>query len=114
LRIIIAIPIAGLSQVLGASIIHGIAKGKRRIPDSPESAGFFEATKNIHANTATAENRKIPATMNPLQECLITSFLLAKWLSLFDCQSGDSIQPICLRTHFIQFQRHFANHGAPD
>jgi hypothetical protein len=29
---------------------HGIAKGSRRIPDSPESAGFFEATKNTLAS----------------------------------------------------------------
>jgi len=114
LRNIIANPAAGLSQVLGTSIIHGIAKGKRSIPDSPESAGFFEATKNIQANTAMAENRKIPATMKPLQECLITSFLNATWLSLFGYQIDDSISSILLKTHFIQLQCHFANHDAPD
>jgi hypothetical protein len=52
-------------------IIHGSAKGSSIMPDSPESAGFFEATKYTHANTAAARNRNTLAAATPPQENLI-------------------------------------------
>ena len=35
------------------------------MPDSPESAGFFDATKNTQAKTAAADNKKKPAAAVP-------------------------------------------------
>ena len=56
----------GPTQWLGAEVIHGIAKGKSKMPDSPESAGFFDATKNTQAKTAIAANRNsVAATVPP-------------------------------------------------
>jgi hypothetical protein len=52
--------------------IHGIAKGRSRIPDSPESAGFFDATKKIQAKTEAAATRKSPAAKKPHRESLNT------------------------------------------
>ncbi len=58
----------GPSHVLGTSEIQGIAKGSSKMPDSPESAGFFDATKNTQAKTAAADNRKNPAAAMPPRE----------------------------------------------
>jgi hypothetical protein len=74
LKRIIAIPVNGPTKAFGISIIHGIANGRSNMPDSPESAGFFEATKKIHTNVATARNRNIPAAMIPPIENLMLSF----------------------------------------
>lgn len=40
------------------------------MPDSPESAGFFDATKKIHRRTDKARRRKIPLARNPARESL--------------------------------------------
>ena len=38
------------------------------MPDSPESAGFIDATKNTQAKTAAADNKKKPAASMPPRE----------------------------------------------
>ncbi len=58
----------GPSHVLGTSEIQGIAKGSSRMPDSPESAGFIDATKNTQVKTAAADNKKKPAASMPPRE----------------------------------------------
>ena len=52
----------------GISDIQGIANGRRRIPDSPESAGFFDATKNIQLKIKATTSRNNPATINPARD----------------------------------------------
>jgi len=74
LKRIIAIPVNGPTKAFGISIIQGIANGRSNRPDSPESAGFFEAMKTIHANVATARNRNIPAATIPPFENLMLGF----------------------------------------
>ena len=66
----------GPSQPLGTSDIQGIAKGRRRMPDSPESAGFFDATKNTQVKTAVADNRNNPAASTPPRENLSASVIV--------------------------------------
>jgi len=65
-------PAPGPSHELGMIDIHGIAKGRSRIPDSPESAGFFDATKNIQEKTDAAATRNSPAAKKPHRENLNT------------------------------------------
>jgi len=60
--------IQGPSHAPGTSEIQGIAKGSNRMPDSPESAGFFDATKNTQAKTPAADNKKKPAASMPPRE----------------------------------------------
>jgi len=67
-------PTYGPSQRSGRIIIQGMANGRSNIADSPESAGFFEATKKIHAKTAMARSRNNPATARPPRERLKTGF----------------------------------------
>lgn len=52
-----------------------MAKGRRRMPDSPESAGFFDATKNTQARTPAADNRNNPAASAPPREYLSAGFI---------------------------------------
>ncbi len=66
----------GPSQPFGTSDIQGMAKGRRRTPDSPESAGFFDATKNSQAKTAAADNRNNPAASAPPRENLSAGFIV--------------------------------------
>jgi hypothetical protein len=40
------------------------------MPDSPESAGFFDAIKKIHEKTDAAASRKIPDARKPPRESL--------------------------------------------
>jgi hypothetical protein len=61
-------PTQGPSHLLGTSIIQGIAKGRSRSPDSPESAGFFDATKKAQVKTAAADTKKNPAAIAPPRE----------------------------------------------
>jgi hypothetical protein len=42
------------------------------MPDSPESPGFFDATKKIQAKTEVAANRNSPAAKKPHRESLNT------------------------------------------
>ena len=63
------------SHVLGTIEIHGMAKGRSRIPDSPESAGFFDATKNTQAKTEVNDKRSNPAATRPLRENLNASVM---------------------------------------
>ena len=67
-----------LNHDVGTKEIHGIAKGSSSMPDSPESAGFFEAMKNIQANTAAAADRNSPAAIAPPREDLNTSDIALK------------------------------------
>ena len=67
-------PVIGPNHFGGINIIHGIAKGRSKIPDSPESAGFLDATKNTQANTATADNKNNPAAIKPPVENLRIGF----------------------------------------
>lgn len=60
----------GPTHSFGARVIHGIAKGRSRIPDSPESAGFFDATKNTHEKTAAAANKNSVAAIAPPRDLL--------------------------------------------
>ncbi len=46
------------------------------MPDSPESAGFFDATKNTHARTPAADNRNNPAASAPPRENLSAGFIV--------------------------------------
>jgi len=62
----------GPSQDSGIIRIQGIANGRSNIPDSPESAGFFDATKNIQAKMAMARRRNNPAAAKPPGESLNT------------------------------------------
>ena len=88
----------GPSNALGTSDIHGIAKGRSKIPDSPESAGFFDATKNTQAKTEIIDKRSNPAASMPLRENLNASAIvlppngLAHW-----CQ---------LLAHFVRSNNH--------
>ncbi len=43
-------PVHSPSQLSGMTIIHGMAKGNSRMPDSPESAGFLDAAKMIQVS----------------------------------------------------------------
>jgi len=49
------------------NIIYGIANGRIKIPNSLESAGFLNATKNTQANTAIADNKNKPAPVDILR-----------------------------------------------
>jgi len=82
----------GPSQPFGTSDIQGIAKGMRRRPDSPESAGFFEATKNSQAKTAAADNRNSPAASAPPRENLNASVIVLpnRWVKHH--RFGESIE----------------------
>jgi hypothetical protein len=64
-------PIKGPAQDSGSIITHGIAKGRSSIPDSPESAGFLEAIKEIQENRADARARNSPAAAKPHFDNLI-------------------------------------------
>jgi len=55
-------------------MIHGIANGSNMIPDSPESAGFMEATKKIQQKTPTASDRNSPPAIKPANDFLILGF----------------------------------------
>lgn len=68
--------IQGPSHVFGTSEIQGIAKGSSSRPDSPESAGFFDATKNTQAKTAVADNKKNPAASVPPRENLSEGIII--------------------------------------
>ena len=46
------------------------------MPDSPESPGFFDATKNTQARTAAADNKKNPAATVPPREIFSESIIL--------------------------------------
>jgi len=63
-------PVPSLSHLVGNIYIQGIANGKSKIPDSPESARFIDATKKTQQKTAPVMKRKGPAAMLPLQEFL--------------------------------------------
>jgi hypothetical protein len=58
------------SHLLGMIDIQGMAKGNSRMPDSPESAGFFDAIKKIHEKTDAAASRKMPDARKPPRESL--------------------------------------------
>jgi hypothetical protein len=66
--------IHGPTHALGTIIIQGIARGSSSIPDSPESAGFFDAMKNNHEKATTAKRRNKPAATIPPRENLIVGF----------------------------------------
>lgn len=70
---------SGPSHAPGISEIHGIAKGTSQIPDSPESAGFFDATKNTQAKTEANDKSSNPAATVPIHENVkaIRQFLMA-------------------------------------
>ena len=82
----------GPSQPFGTSDIQGIAKGMRRRPDSPESAGFFEATKNTQAKTAAADNRNNPAASTPPSENLNAGVIVPPNRWVRHQRSGESIE----------------------
>ena len=63
-------PVPSPSHFVGSIEIQGIANGTSQIPDSPESAGFVDATKKIQANTIPAASRKSPAAMLPARDVL--------------------------------------------
>ena len=67
-------PVIGPSQRTGNHMIQGIANGNSRMPDSPESAGFLDATKNIQQKMATIRNKNKPLTIMPTGDHLILSF----------------------------------------
>ena len=69
-------PAIGPSQRTGSHMIQGIANGNSRIPDSPESAGFLEATKKIQQKMARIKRTKIPLTVKPSGDHLILSFIM--------------------------------------
>jgi hypothetical protein len=60
------------TKASGTNLIHGIANGSNRIPDSPESAGFFEAMKNTQEKSPKNMSRNTVAAMEPLFETFIT------------------------------------------
>jgi hypothetical protein len=69
-------PTYGPIQELGRIMIQGNANGRSSTPDSPESAGFFEAKKNIQAKTAPARNRNKPPAAIPAFENLMIGFII--------------------------------------
>jgi len=69
-------PVPSPSHFVGNIEIQGIANGSSKIPDSPESTGFFDAIKKTQEKTALAESRKSPAAMLPLQDFLNTGAIV--------------------------------------
>ena len=67
---------SGPTHVSGIIIIQGIISGSIMIADSPESAGFLEAIKNIHAKRAVARSRNKPAAVKPPGESLNVGFCI--------------------------------------
>jgi len=63
-------PVPSPSHFVGKMEIQGIANGTSKIPDSPESAGFLDATKKTQEKTAPAANKKSPAAMLPPRDFL--------------------------------------------
>jgi len=70
----------GPSHFGGSHITHGMAKGSSKSPDSPESAGFFEALKNSQVKSPTKVSRKAPAAIDPAFDLRRTSRLMAAGL----------------------------------
>ena len=66
------------SHASGTQDIQGIANGRSRMPDSPESAGFFDATKNIQAKTEINDKRSDPAAIVPPLENLNASAIVSR------------------------------------
>lgn len=60
---------------------QGIPKGSSKMPDSPESAGFFDATRNTQANRARKAIRKMPADSNPVFDFRSDNLIMAGWPS---------------------------------
>lgn len=67
-----ATPVPSPSHLVGNMYIHGMANGSSRIPDSPESAGFFDVTKKTQKKTVPAASRKRPAARLPPRDFLNT------------------------------------------